>query len=227
MVRPRARPALHQQALRLPPHRHRQPPRASRRLLPHRQRRRLLRPRSRSSRTRPAAHKSKPFTITLPARIDYTFTGRGNFIGHIEATDGSLSEAFANAIGSYKATTWLYGDGVSARVYLDILADGKYTVTVTSDLMGDVAALPVTYKSGSNIVTTPFSADGEVSIKYRHKGTSNFIVHIVDAETGDAVDGVVNEIGKVSSETSEYGLSGVYALDVVADGAWTVSISSQ
>lgn len=171
-------------------------------------------------------HKSKAFTITLPARVDYTFTGRGNFIASIEATDKSGSEQIANIIGTYRATTWIYGEG-TARVYVDVIADGKYTIVVTSDTKPGVKGLPAAFSGKWGLTTVPFAANGDVTIAYSHKGSGNFIVDLVDADTGQSGDLLVNEIGKVASDTSEFGLNGNYALNVIADGAWSISVKAQ
>jgi len=174
------------------------------------------------------SHKSRAFTITLPARIDYTFSGSGNFIASIESTDasGSVGE-IANVTGSYTATTWVYGDGATRRVYLDVVANGSYTIKVTSDATPAVKDLPASYGGSRGVVTAPFAGSGDVTIQYTHQGSGNFIVDLVDASTGEQGDNVANEVGHVASETSVYGLDGRYAFDVVADGSWTLTLSAR
>jgi len=173
-----------------------------------------------------STRKSKAFTISLPARIDYTFSGSGNFIASIEMTDNSGSVGqIANIIGSAKATTWMYGDGLSGRVYVDVIADGSWTIKVTSNTSATAKKLPVSFSGKWGLTTVPFRASGDVVLKYTHRGSGNFIVGVIDASSGAQVDTVANEIGRVSAETNLYGLDGVYALDVIADGPWTVSIS--
>jgi large repetitive protein len=172
--------------------------------------------------------KSAAFTITLPARVTYSFFGSGNFIADINATDGSGTIAnVANVIGTFKTTTWVYGDDLTGRVYLDVIADGSWTVTVTSDLRPAAHAVPAAFSGKWGLTTTPFSASGDVLIKFSHKGSGNFIVDLIDASTGDDLDLVVNEIGHTSGATNEYGLGGTYAFDVTADGAWTITVSAQ
>jgi hypothetical protein len=173
-------------------------------------------------------HRSKPFVITLPARVDYNFTGSGNFIASIEATDGSGSLGqIANVIGSTKATTWLYGDGVADRAYIDVIASGRYSIKVTSDTRAAAKELPVGFSGKWGLTTTPFSAGGDVAVNYSHKGSGNFIVQLIDVESGSTEDLLVNEIGHVSDTTYAYGLFGDYAFDVVASGSWTLSVTGQ
>jgi hypothetical protein len=173
-------------------------------------------------------HKSKAFAITLPARVDYTYAGSGNFIASVESASGSGSFGqIANIIKSFKATTWLYGDGLSGRVFLDVIADGKYTIKVTSGDSPGTKNLPVTYKGTWGLATQPFAASGDVTVTYSHKGTGNFIVSVIDASTGDNVDLIANEIGRVASDTNLFGLDGIYALDVTADGAWSIALTLQ
>jgi hypothetical protein len=84
--------------------------------------------------------------------------------------------------------------------------------------------VPVKYAAKIGLTTVPFQFDGDVTVTYTHAGRGNFIVSTVDASTGVPVDFTANEIGKVSGDTQIYGLSGSYAFNITADGAWTISV---
>jgi hypothetical protein len=59
-----------------------------------------------------------------------------------------------------------------------------------------------------------------------HKnGDSNFIVHLIDANTGRTVDFLANEIGPANLSTIEnIRANGVFVLEIDADGDWNVTI---
>jgi hypothetical protein len=170
--------------------------------------------------------KSKAFSFAAPAKVEYSFSGSGNFIVDLDTAEGSdYLATIANLIGSYKATTWIYGDGTPVRAYLDVIANGSYTIKVSSNAQPPVASLPHKFTGRWNLATSAFSASGDVTIAFSHKGSGNFIVELIDASDGSYIDTLVNEIGITSGQTYEYGVDGTYALDVTADGAWSVSIS--
>jgi hypothetical protein len=62
---------------------------------------------------------------------------------------------------------------------------------------------------------------------WSHSGSGNFIVDVIDPADGSSVDNVANVIGKSKDSTELYGHAGPIALDVTADGAWTISVSPQ
>lgn len=101
-------------------------------------------------------------------------------------------------------------------------------------------AAPITTKSSANPVADPepiyFSGAGQyvteairisrgiVRIVSSHSGGSNFIVKLLDADTGEMVELVTNEIGSYDG-TTVIGLeTGDYVFDVDADGPWRVTV---
>ena len=172
------------------------------------------------------SHRSKAFTISLPARIDYTFSGAGAFTASIESTDGSGSVGqVADIIGSNTSRTWVYGDGVNSRVYLDVATTGSFTISVTSHATSAVQSLPAAYDGRWGGMTSPFAASGDVTIRYSHAGSGDFIVDVIDASTGEQGDNVVDFVGTGSGETVVAGLDGNYAFVVVADGSWSLAVT--
>lgn len=172
------------------------------------------------------SHRSNAFTISLPARIDYTFTGSGAFSASIESTDGSGSVGqIADIVGSDTSSTWVYGDGVNSRVYLDVATTGSFTITVTSHATPTVQSPPAAYDGRWGVMTSPFMVSGDVTVRYSHEGPGDFIVDVIDASTGEQGDNVVDAVGAGSGETGVAGLDGSYAFVVVADGSWTLAVS--
>jgi hypothetical protein len=167
---------------------------------------------------------TKAFTLHAPARFDLSYSGRGNFIVTLmDTTNKDQLALLVNDIGKTKVRTYVYGyDGT--RVYLDVIASGSWKVTVTPT-SPTPKELPVTFKGTTGLVTVPVVIAGDATVKYSHKGEGNFIVTLYDLATGSSEELLVNEIGSLKGETELYGLAGVYVLDVVADGKWSVSIS--
>jgi hypothetical protein len=151
------------------------------------------------------------------------FSGSGNFIVSLDDNSGSPIQGIANLIGRASATTWVYG--ASGKAHFDVIADGSWKLTATT-VTPKVAKLPATYRSTVSMTTGPFLAHGDLTIKWSHKGSGNFIVSLIDPTDGSPVDGVANVIGKATDETISYGQDGIRAFDVIADGAWTLSVTS-
>ena len=59
---------------------------------------------------------------------------------------------------------------------------------------------------------------------FEHDGSSNFIVELIDDESGDTVDVLVNEIGSVRGAAGTALPDGEYILDVDADGQWSIEL---
>jgi hypothetical protein len=58
---------------------------------------------------------TKSFSVGAPLRVDYNFSGSGNFIASLQSSDGTLFAPIANVIGKRKATTWVYGGSGKAH----------------------------------------------------------------------------------------------------------------
>jgi hypothetical protein len=164
------------------------------------------------------------FDVGSPLRIDYTYSGTGNFIADLTNPQTEDLASITNLIGTASGTTWV--NGRSGSAYFDILADGPWTLAGTAELP-EIAALPVTLDGTTNEVTAPFLGTGNVTVKWSHAGTGNFIVYLIDANDGSPVDGVANVIGIASDDTVLYGHhSGLLAFDVTADGAWSLAVTA-
>ena len=166
---------------------------------------------------------TKAFTVGTPLGVDYTFSGSGNFIVSLTGSDGSQLASIANVIGKSKATTWIYGG--SGKAHFEVIADGAWKITAKT-VVPKAQKIPVTYKGSVSLTTVPFAASGDITIKWSHKGEGNFIVTLIDPTDGSVVDGVANVIGNASDETIAYGQDGLRAFEVVADGAWSLSVTA-
>jgi hypothetical protein len=162
------------------------------------------------------------FAVGSPLKVDYTHSGTGNFI--VDLTNPATEDlaSITNLIGKATGTTWVYG--ASGNAYFDVLADGPWTLTGTAELP-PIAPLPVTLQGTTNAVTAPFLVAGDVTVRWTHAGTGNFIVGLIDATDASLADSVSNVIGEASDETVLYGHSGIFAFDVTADGAWSLEVT--
>jgi hypothetical protein len=167
--------------------------------------------------------KTKAFTVGSPLRIAYTFRGSGNFIVDLDATDGTTTATVANRIGSGSLTTWAFGG--SGTGYFDVTADGAWTLTA-STVAPTIAKLPATFKGNTGVITAPFAASDSMTVNWTVSGSGNFIVDLIDPTDGSTADSVANLIGNSTDTTQLYGHAGPAALDVTADGSWTMKITS-
>jgi hypothetical protein len=156
--------------------------------------------------------------------VRLSHTGSSNFIVHLLDSHGDTVEWLVNEIGQFDGST-AFGTETAGNYVLDIAADGSWTVDIEAPRPTSAPSAPQTF-SGSGPAATPFFylEDTLTTFEMTHNGDSNFIVHLLDSD-GDTVAWLVNEIGSFDGSTAT-GLpaSGIYLLDVEADGNWTVRV---
>jgi len=81
----------------------------------------------------------------------------------------------------------------------------------------------VTFSGSTDESTADFRVGKPARVTFAHTGDSNFIVHVHRSADGDLRYYLVNEIGPVNGSVSIPD-SGVYYLDVDADGPWAILI---
>lgn len=168
-----------------------------------------------------ADKKTKPFSVSGTLKVTYSISSDFNFIVDLNGTDGTPVATIANVIGSFRTTTWVYG--VSGDVYLDVLANGPWSITV-SQVEPTTVAVPAKFSGTWGVTTVPVKFSGGETATWSAKGDGNFIVDLIDPTDGSPVDNVVNTIGAGADSTQIYS-SGPYALEVTANGPWTISIT--
>ena len=153
--------------------------------------------------------------------------GDRNFIVHLVDMTGKDIEFLANEIGpvDMSAAGEVPADG---QYLIEVDADGSWTVTITQP-RGTYSPPPATqtFSGKGPTVTQLFSLKaGAARFQMEHKnGDSNFIVHLIDANTGRTVDFLANEIGPANLSTIEnIRANGVFVLEIDADGDWNVTI---
>jgi len=75
-------------------------------------------------------------------------------------------------------------------------------------------------------ITDNFQCNGGlVKFQFTHDGDSNFIVHLVNTQTGDIAAYLINEIGQFSGTVADNPPAGTYLLTIDADGKWEIDIT--
>ncbi|MFC7230715.1 hypothetical protein ACFQMM_03615 [Saliphagus sp. GCM10025308] len=79
--------------------------------------------------------------------------------------------------------------------------------------------------SGQTVTDTITLGGAFTAFDYEHDGGSNFQVEIINEETGETEEYLVNEIGAVDGVTGVGLPDGSYRLDVNADGDWEITVA--
>ena len=131
--------------------------------------------------------------------------------------------AIAGACSGGPGATSSTGSGRGGAAQTDDPAGGPAT-GATDPSVVDFKDIIIKGK-GKRVAKFTIPEDATAIAVIAHKGTSNFIVHSIDA-SGATLDGLVNEIGNyagtVLSDTDAGEHSVAFGID--ADGSWTITI---
>ncbi|MFI5261108.1 MAG: hypothetical protein ACHQZR_00975, partial [Candidatus Limnocylindrales bacterium] len=163
--------------------------------------------------------RTEAFSVAGTLRIAYSVASQSRFIVNLDSPDGTTMTSVANLIGSGKVTTWVYG--ATGPVYLDVIAGGPWKITVT-EAEPESSLPPQRFSGATDVTTAPVTFVGGETVTWSFKGDGTFIVDLIDPSDGSLVDNVVNTIGR-GSDSTQVTDAGEYALDVTANGAWTIS----
>ena len=153
-----------------------------------------------------------------------THTGASNFAVILMDSDGQKIELLVNEIGKFDGAKAV-GIAKRGEYILDVSADGKWAVTIEQPRPVTADPAPKTF-TGTGQQISPFIKldKGLITFKLKHTGKSNFAIILMD-KNGNREELLVNEIGDFDgSKAVGISRSGVYLLDVSADGAWTASM---
>lgn len=153
-----------------------------------------------------------------------THTGTSNFAVVLMDSDGQRVELLVNEIGKFDGAKAV-GIAKKGEYILDVSADGKWTITIEQPRPVTAEPTPKTF-TGTGQQVSPFIKleKGLATFKLRHTGKSNFAVVLMD-KSGNREELLVNEIGDFDgSKAVGISSSGIYLLDISADGAWTASM---
>jgi len=158
--------------------------------------------------------------VTLPdggselAVADITHRGERNFYVSAFDSDDTIIGGVATGQGDYTGTVVLNALFDLETSSLDILADGRWTITIRSIDTLETLASP--YKGSGDTVFRYEGKGGTAASTY--EGESNFIVW----SYGENKQLLENEIGAFTGSTSMQ--AGPAIIAVVARGDWTISV---
>lgn len=168
---------------------------------------------------------SSKFTLEEGLSIfEMTHSGSSNFIVHLLDNNGDITEFLANEIGRYGGSKAV-GVQEAGEYLFDINADGTWIINIKQPRLNSAEPVPKVFVGKSNDVSEFFYLNkGLTRFELKHGGTSNFIVHLLDSQ-GDIIEFMVNEIGSFDgSKALGIKKSGIYLLDITADGDWEISV---
>ena len=171
--------------------------------------------------------------------------GSSNFIIKLLSSTGETIDILVNEIGAYSGMRAIgfQRDAINGaepgKYMLGITADGEWEIML--GILRNVSAyqcapeekLPVSFYGTGDGITDIFLVenDGNVRFTFTHDGESNFVVTLLNAEYG-IPEMLVDEIGSYQG-TKAVGFKkgaiigpepGIYLIDIIADGNWTVNI---
>jgi hypothetical protein len=168
---------------------------------------------------------SQKFHLTSGLAIfNMKHSGESNFAIWLLDSNGNKVDLMVNEIGSFDGSKAEHITTAGDYV-LDITADGPWTVEVQQPIYTSADNVPISLSGTGQSVTKPFHSNGGlITFKMTHDGSSNFAIWLLDAK-GNRQELLVNEIGTFDGSKALGVKSGVYLLDITADGNWKVDVS--
>jgi hypothetical protein len=154
-----------------------------------------------------------------------THNGDSNFSIWLDDPNGEHVDLLANSIGNTNETK---PEGIKAagNYTLDITANGDWSIDIGKpDPATATLVPPHTLVGHGQLVSPLIHLDaGLFTFTSHHSGKSNFAVALLDAD-GDLAQSLVIHIGHYAgAKTIRIENSGIYAVDVAADGDWVVDL---
>jgi len=166
---------------------------------------------------------SQKFTLENGLSIfKMTHSGTSNFSITLMDSDGQRVELLVNEIGKFDGAKAV-GVSKKGEYVLDISANGNWTIKIEQPRPTSAQSEAQTFTGIGQQVTPIFNLDkGLKTFKMKHSGKSNFSVVLMDKK-GNNIELLVNEIGDFDgSKAVGINRTGLYLLDISADGEWTV-----
>jgi putative cell wall-binding protein len=166
-----------------------------------------------------------PFALEKGVTISTSsYSGESNFIVTLLDSQGGWEDLIANVIGSYNGST-LTSVSAKGNYSLEIKSDGAWSISLQQPRPSSAPSTASFSGTGPTAPSAFYMSNGLKTFNLSHTGSSNFIVTLYD-KNGNWIELLANEIGNYSgSSAASISSSGVYYLDIEADGEWGVSIS--
>ena len=147
-----------------------------------------------------------------------THHGSSNFVVWTVDANGSRMDLVVNEIGNYSGVRPI--DFQESPAALQVEADGAWTIVVQALEKAPRWPGQSSGTGSAVLVVDPGAVQGLTTVTITHAGDSNFVVW---AYGGRNADLLVNEIGSYSGTTILP--TWAVALEIEADGAWTITAS--
>ena len=168
---------------------------------------------------------SQKFTLESGLSIfRMTHVGTSNFIIWLLDNTGEEVELLVNETDNFDGAKAV-GIETNGTYILDVSADGQWTVKIEQPRPITAPSIPQTFtgtgQQVSEFVTIP---RGLTTFRITHSGSSNFIIWLLN-DDGETIELLVNETGSFNgSKAVGIEQTGIYLLDIAADGNWSVAI---
>ncbi|MFW6048381.1 MAG: InlB B-repeat-containing protein [Candidatus Natronoplasma sp.] len=166
-------------------------------------------------------------TVTISVDVENVGDAKGSYDVELKI-DGTIEETKTEELEPQQSTS------VSFQVTRD--TEGTYQVEIDEltdsfDVI-EPAPEPIIFEGSGDDSTETFDlVEGVSRYNLTHDGESNFIVELMESETGDTVENLVNEIGSFDGSqivgVTEDGFEaepGEHLINVEADGDWKIVI---
>ena len=158
--------------------------------------------------------------------IDFNHDGTSNLIVRVLDMDGKELDTVFNQIGAFNARRGLFIPK-GGEYLLDVVADGNWSANLRQPRPTTGQTLPAKLQ-GKGFTTTDFIQldKGLTVFKMNHEGENRFRVTLLDRE-GKPIKDLINTLGNFSgSKPVRIEKSGIYFLNVSADGDWTIDVNN-
>lgn len=149
--------------------------------------------------------------------------GRQNFV--VQYGQGSNMSLLVNEIGNYEGSKAV---GLPVGEYtLDIATRGQWSVEIDQSIPTEAPAPPKKLEGDGPTASEFFSLKaGPARFRLTYNGDSLFAPQLIKANDGTVITLLANELADFNGEkTVEIFEPGIYLVDVVAGGEWTIDIS--
>jgi len=153
-----------------------------------------------------------------------THSGQSHFGIWLLDENGNNVELLVNKIGTFNGAKAVSINKKGTHI-LDISADGQWTVKIEQPRPTIAPSIPKTFTGvGQQVSGFMIIPKGLTTFRMTHNGQSHFGIWLLD-EKGNNVELLVNEIG-VFDGSKAVGIpsTGIYLLDISADGNWSVTV---
>lgn len=166
----------------------------------------------------------EPFKVGGGVTIfKFDHKGRQNFV--VQYSQGDNAQLVVNEIGNVQGSKAL---GLPAGDYvLDVATTGEWSIQIGQSIVASAPGPPRKLSGSGQAASDFFSLKaGPATFKVSHQGSGTLAPTLLRGTDGSVVTILANELGRFSgSKTVEIPADGVYLVDVIASGAWSIDVS--